>query len=179
VVNKTAKANFKVIGPKFGKKVKAIAAIIPSFGRLEIKTLEEGKKVPLNVEGETVEISREDVEIISSEIKGWLVESEEGITVAVDIELNDELVAEGIAREFVNRIQNLRKDSGFEVTDRIKINFNGNDKLAEFILSFSNYIANETLADKIVRDNKLNSNKSDFRIGEYDCSIKIEKINSI
>jgi isoleucyl-tRNA synthetase len=179
VVSKTAKANFKAIGPKFGKKVKAIAAAIPAFGRNEIKLLEEGKRVSLTVEDETVEISREDVEIVSSEIKGWLVETEEGVTVAIDIELTDELIAEGIAREFVNRIQNLRKDSGYDVTDRIKINFNGSEKLSESVLSFSNYIANETLADKVTRDEKLNSDTSDFRIGEYDCSIKIEKINSL
>jgi len=130
----------------------------------------------LNINGETVSLTREDVEIISSEIKGWLVESEEGVIVAVDVELNDELVAEGIARDFVNRIQNLRKDSGFDVTDRITIKFNGSEKIVESILSFNNYIATETLADSITKDESLNSSKSDFRIGEYDCSIKIEKI---
>jgi isoleucyl-tRNA synthetase len=176
IVNKTAKANFKSIGPKYGKNVKALAAAIPSLTRYEIKDLEEGKSLSLAVNGETITLTREDVEIVSSEIKGWLVESEEGVTVAVDTELNEELLAEGIAREFVNRVQNLRKESGFEVTDRIRIRFNGSKELIESIESFSNYVAAETLADKVARDENLNSDRSDFRISEYECSIKIEKI---
>jgi isoleucyl-tRNA synthetase len=176
IVNKTAKANFKSIGPKYGKHVKALAAAIPSFTRYEIKDLEEGKTLTLTVNGETISLTREDVEIVSSEIKGWLVESEEGVTVAVDTELNEELLAEGIAREFVNRVQNLRKESGFEVIDRITIKFNGSKELIESIESFSNYVAAETLADKVARDENLNSDRSDFRISEYECSIKIEKI---
>jgi isoleucyl-tRNA synthetase len=176
VVNKTAKANFKAIGPKFGKNVKAIAAAVPGFTRYEIKDLEEGKSIPITVNGETVNLTREDVEIISSEIKGWLVETEEGVTVAVDIELNDELLAEGVAREFVNRIQNLRKDSGFEVTDRIVIEFNGSDKLVESVKSFSNYIAAETLADNVSFNEQLNNGHSPIRIGEFECSVKIEKV---
>jgi isoleucyl-tRNA synthetase len=176
IVSKSAKANFKSIGPKYGKHVKAIAAAVPSFSRNEIKTLEEGNPIPLTVNGETINLTREDVEIVSSEIKGWLVESEEGVTVAIDIELDDELLAEGIAREFVNRIQNLRKDSGFEVTDRINIQFNGNEKLVESVLSFRNYIAAETLADNVSHDENLNSSGSGMRIGEYECSIKIAKL---
>jgi len=176
VVNKTAKANFKSIGPKYGKQVKAIAAAVPNFSRSEIKMLEEGKSVPLNINGEVINLTIDDVEIISSEIKGWLVESEEGVIVAVDTELNDELIAEGLAREFVNRIQNLRKDSGFDVTDRIFIKFSGSKKLVESILSFSSYISAETLADYVTEDENLNNSGSGFKIGEYDCSILIEKI---
>ncbi len=176
IVNKSAKANFKSIGPKYGKQVKAIAAAVPGFTRDEIKMLEEGKSVALNLNGEIVNLTRDDVEIISSEIQGWIVESEEGIIVAVDTELNDELIAEGIAREFVNRVQNLRKDSGYDVTDRIFIKFNGGEKLTDSVRLFNNYIATETLADKVVKDENLTDSVSGFRIGELDCSIKIEKI---
>jgi isoleucyl-tRNA synthetase len=179
IVSKTAKADFKAIGPKYGKHVKALAAAIPSLTRDDIKLLEEGKRVTLTVNGEMIDLVREDIEIISSEIEGWLVESEEGVTVALDTELNEELLAEGIAREFVNRVQNLRKESGFDITDRINITFNGSDRLVESVNAFSNYIATETLADKVAIDKSLNSDRSDFRISEYECSIKIEKIKSI
>ncbi len=178
IVNKSAKANFKSIGPKFGKKVKPVANAIKGFGKEEIAKLESGKPVEIEIQNEKIEIVKDDVEIISSEISGWVVETEEGVTVAIDTELNDELVAEGIAREFVNRIQNMRKDSGFEVTDRINIKFNGSDKLVDAVSSFENYISNETLADLVAKEENFNGEeKQDWKIGELDCSIKIEKVN--
>ena len=111
VVSKSAKANFKSIGPKFGKKVNPVANAIKSLGNDDIKNLEKGNTVVLNVSGEDITISREDVEIVSSEITGWVVENEEGVTAAIDTELGPELIAEGLAREFVNRVQNMRKDA--------------------------------------------------------------------
>jgi isoleucyl-tRNA synthetase len=185
IVNKNAKANFKSIGPKFGKKVKTAAAAITKFGKNEIADLESDKPVVINIEGEELSITPEDVEIISSEITGWVVESDESVTVALDTELTPELVAEGLAREFVNRIQNMRKDAGFEVTDRIKISFNGSPELVEAITAFSDYVSNETLAESLINENKNNgtipkdrSDKQEWKIGEFDCSIQIEKVNS-
>ena len=177
-VTKSAKANFKSIGPKFGKKVNPVANAIKGFGKNEIARLESGNSVEIEIQNEKIEITKADIEIISSEISGWVVETEEGVTVAIDTELNDELVAEGIAREFVNRIQNMRKDSGFDVTDRIKIKFNGSEKLVNAVSFFKTYISTETLADNVLKIENFNGeNKQDWKIGELDCSIKIEKVN--
>ena len=178
LVNKSAKANFKSIGPKFGKKVKPVVNAIKELGKKEIAELERGENIRLNVDGEEIEIGREDVEIVSSEITGWLVESDGGVTVALDTELNDELIAEGLVREFVNRIQNMRKDAGFEVTDKIKIKFNGSEEIVSAVNSFKNYISNETLAENIVSVESFNGSvKQDWDIGKYRCSIQIEKAN--
>jgi isoleucyl-tRNA synthetase len=178
IVNKSAKPNFKSIGPKFGKKVKTVAESVKLFTKDQIDEIESGKNIELNIDGEKLAVTPEDVEIVSSEIKGWVVENEEGVTVAIDTELSDELIAEGLAREFVNRIQNMRKDAGFEVTDRIKIVFNGSKKLVDAIGSFSNYVSNETLAENLVAGEKFNGGiKQDWKIGEFDCSIGIEKVS--
>ena len=177
-VTKSAKANFKSIGPKFGKKVNPVANAIKGFGKNEIARLESGNSVEIEIQNEKIEITKADIEIISSEISGWVVETEEGVTVAIDTELNDELVAEGIAREFVNRIQNMRKDSGFDVTDRIEIKFNGSEKLVNAVSFFKTYISTETLADNVLKIENFNGeNKQDWKIGELDCTIKIEKVN--
>jgi len=179
IVSKSAKANFKSIGPKFGKKVNPVANAIKELGEKEIFDLESGKEVSIQVSGEQITITQADVEIVNSEIKGWVVESEEGVTVAIDSELNDQLIAEGLAREFVNRVQNMRKDSGFEVTDKIEVKFNGSEKIIEAINSFKNYISNETLAENILNVNSFNGNsKQEWTIGDYQCTIQIEKANS-
>ncbi len=179
IVTKSAKANFKSIGPKFGKKVNAVSNLIKNLGKDEIALLEKGEKVKTKVDDEDIEICREDVEIISSEITGWLVETEEGVTVALDTELSEELIAEGLAREFVNRIQNMRKDSGFDVTDRIKIKFYGSEKLVKAVKLFNGYISNETLAEELANESKFNGGfNQDWKIGEYDCSIQIERVIS-
>ena len=106
------------------------------------------------------------------------------MTVAIDTELTNELIDEGLAREFVNRIQNMRKDAGFEVTDRIKIFFNGSEKLVDAVNSFENYVSTETLAESLISGEIKNGNanpafqsKQDWKIGEFDCTIQIEKIS--
>ncbi len=179
IVNKTAKPNFKSIGPKFGKKVKNVAEIIKNFTRENIDTLETNDNIEVYVDGELLNITSEDVEILGSEIEGWVVESTEGVTVAIDSELSDELIAEGLAREFVNRIQNMRKDSGFEVTDRIMIKYSGNAELINAVKMFSQYVSNETLADEIIDMKDLNgATKTDWRINNINCAISIERVNS-
>ena len=179
IVNKTAKPNFKSIGPKFGKDVKRIAESIRNLTRENIDTLEVNHNIEVNIDGELLNITSDDVEIMGSEIEGWVVESTEGITVAIDSELSDELIAEGLAREFVNRIQNIRKDSGFEVTDRINIKFTGNTELINAINMFNEYVSNETLADEINNVENLNgATKTDLQINNINCSISVEKTNS-
>ena len=179
IVNKSAKGNFKAIGPKFGKKVNPVANRIKTMTKEEISLLEKEGSIKINLDGEEIEILKTDVEIISTEIEGWVVESEEGVTIALDTELNDELIAEGFAREFVNRVQNMRKDAGFEVTDRIKIKFTSDSKLNDAIKLFHDYISNETLADIIKEEMNTNGGvNQNWKIGEYDCSIQIERVNT-
>ncbi|MCS7052702.1 MAG: isoleucine--tRNA ligase [Ignavibacterium sp.] len=177
IVNKTCKANFKSIGPKFGKKVKLVAEEIKNFNKEQIKLLEAGSTIELSIDGETIQINRDDVEIISHEIKGWFVETESGITVAVDTELNEDLIDEGLAREFVNRVQNMRKDAGFDVTDKIFINFYAPNDFIRAINKFSDYISNETLAEKLTYDNQLlNAYEQNWQISGIDIKIQIIKV---
>ncbi len=178
LVNKSAKANFKTIGPKYGNKVKPVAERIKNFSTAEIILIEKGNPVNIDIDGESLAITVEDVEIISEQITGWIVESENGVTVAVDTQLTEELISEGLAREFVNRIQNMRKDAGFQVTDKINIVFSGDSEFVFAINSFASYISVETLAEKI--DNKVDLNGGylqDWNIGGKDIKIKIEKVS--
>ncbi len=178
IVSKSAKPNFKSIGPKFGKNVNKAAGKIKEFGKEEITKIENGEEVKIDVNGEKLSIKSEDVEIISTEIEGWLVENEEGVTVALDTELDDTLISEGLAREFVNRVQNMRKDSGFEVTDKIKIEFDGSGKLVDAVNAFKDYISNETLAEELNRKDSVNGEAGqNWEIGEYSCSVRITKVN--
>jgi isoleucyl-tRNA synthetase len=178
LVHKSAKANFKSIGPKFGKNVKAVAERIKNLTAAEIASIENGELVNFNIDGENLSVGKDDVEILSEQISGWIVENEGGVTVAVDTQLTPELVSEGLAREFVNRIQNMRKDAGFQVTDKIQIAFSGNSEFETAINSFTNYIALETLADKIETKVELNGGfVQDWKIGGDDIKIKIEKVS--
>lgn len=178
IVSKSAKANFKSIGPKFGKKVKSIAEAIKNFNKVDIAKIEKGESVTLNVDGEEINISKDDVEIISSEITGWVVEAEGGITVAIDSELDENLIQEGLAREFVNRIQNMRKDAGFDVTDKIIIKFSGDKEIVKAINNFNQYISTETLAENLSENKDYNGGfTQSWKIGEFECSINIEKVN--
>jgi len=179
IVNKTAKPNFKSIGPKFGKNVKKVAEAIRNFTKENIDSLVTNHNIDITIDGKSLAIALEDVEILGSEIKGWVVESTEGVTVAIDSELSDELIAEGLAREFVNRIQNMRKDSGFNVTDRIKIEYSGNKKLNSAINMFCDYVSNETLADEIKNVENFNgADKTDWQINDINCSIRLERVKS-
>lgn len=178
LVHKSAKANFKTIGPKFGKNVKAVAEKIKNFTSNEISLIEKGDSVAVEINGESLSVSKDDVEILSEQISGWIVESETGVTVAVDTHLTPELISEGLAREFVNRIQNMRKDAGFQVTDKINIAFSGNSDFKTAINSFTKYIAVETLAEKIETKVEFNGGfVQDWKIGEDEIKIKIEKVS--
>jgi isoleucyl-tRNA synthetase len=145
IVRRKAKANFKSIGPKFGKNAQAVAARIREMTPAEIATLERTGALSV-AGGGGITLGREDVEILREDIEGWLVESDGSLTVALDTALTDALIAEGNAREFVNRVQNLRKDAGFEVTDRITITFQASPAMRATLLSMKPYITAETLA---------------------------------
>lgn len=155
IVRKKAKPNFKSIGKKFGSKTQTIADLIRNMTNSQIYQLEENSNFIFNLDNQEYEITIDDVEILSEDIEGWLVASEEGITVALDTTITDELLSEGIAREFVNRIQNIRKSKDFDVTDRIKIEFKADDNISSRILILSDYICNETLSEAIELNNSL------------------------
>jgi isoleucyl-tRNA synthetase len=146
IVRKKAKANFKSIGPKFGRAVQAVAARIKEMTPGEIATLERTGAVSVAAAGSEVTLGRDDVEVLREDIEGWMVESDGSLTVALDTALTDVLIAEGNAREFVNRVQNLRKDAGFEVTDRINITFQASPAMRAALLAMKGYITAETLA---------------------------------
>ena len=150
VLVKEIKANFKALGPKYGKQMKAIAAAISNFEQSDINLLEKEGSYTLDIGHTELIISLEDVFISSQDIPGLLVTNHKGTTVALDITMNEALLEEGIARELVNRIQNMRKDAGLEVTDRIKLSISQNEKVESAIVSNKSYICGETLADDIL-----------------------------
>jgi len=175
IVNKSAKPNFKVVGPKYGKLVKSLTNAIKALDKNAISIIEKTGRLELTLDGQNVKISSEDVEIVSHEIEGWIVESQEGVTVAVDTELNEDLIAEGYAREFVNRVQNMRKEVGFDIVDRIKVSFETDKIMSGYIIKFSDYISNEVLADTMVSNGNAVGTKQNWKIGDYDCIIIISK----
>jgi isoleucyl-tRNA synthetase len=146
---KTIKPNFKLLGPRFGKIMKEVASAISGFSSNQISQIESEGKIQINIAGQNAEIDLNEVDIITEDIPGWVVNVENGITVALDITLNDSLLQEGIAREFINRIQNIRKESGFEVTDRIRVSFEPKQEILNAIENNYDYICSEILADKI------------------------------
>ena len=125
---------------------------------------------------QNINLTLEDVEIISTEIEGWVVESEGGVTVAIDSELDDELIADGFAREFVNRDQNMRKTFGLDVTDRINVGYISDSDIDKHLNKYEDYIANEILADSISNNVDLKGYKDELNIGEYNCKITIDKV---
>jgi len=149
VIEKTIKPNFKTLGPKYGKQMKLIAAQVGQMGQDEIAQLETSGAFELDVEGQKLPISIEDVDITSKDIPGWSVASEGGITVALDLTITDELEQEGLARELVNRIQNLRKDQGLEVTDRISLTILEEQPIKDAVNNNLKYICAETLAETL------------------------------
>lgn len=175
VVKRTAKGNFKVIGKKFGKKTKSVAAEISKLKNNQLKALEKNGELPIEVEGEVIKLIPEDVEIQNADIEGWLVASENNITVALDTHLTEELITEGIAREFVNRIQNLRKESDFDVTDRISISYYADNRIKDAVDKMSEYIKSETLSEEITNQT-LESDYNEVEIEESRVKISIKKI---
>ncbi len=149
-INKKIKPNFIALGKKLGSKMKAVSAALGKFTQTDISNFEKEGKFVLELEGEPLILQLAEVEISAEDIPGWSVAGKGSLTVALDITISDSLRQEGEAREFVNRIQNLRKDNGFEVTDRININIAENDRLIHSIKEYNNYICAEILADNIV-----------------------------
>jgi len=176
LVKKTIKPNFKVLGPKYGKSVQPVATGIRAFGPAEIALLEGGKSVAVATPGGDVGVVLEDVEILRHEIEGWVVESDGGQTVALDTELTPELLSEGLAREFVNRIQNMRKDAGFEITDRIGVSYTAGERLSGALREHKKYIQNETLAVELSEGPDGEGETSGVDINGETCRLSIKRI---
>lgn len=149
ILVKKIKPNFKTLGPKHGKLMKGIAAVVNTLTPAEITHFEREGRFEVEVEGSKIELLAEDVEIISEDIPGWLVANEGKLTVALDITITEELRQEGLARELVNRIQNIRKDSGFEITDKIELYIRKHEAINNAVMNFTGYIGTQTLAPKI------------------------------
>ena len=162
VLVKKVKCDFKKLGPKFGKQMKAVAAAVAEMSQEAIAELEKNGKYTLNLDGTEAVIETADVEIISEDIPGWLVANEGKLTVALEVTVTEELRREGIARELVNRIQNIRKSSGFEITDKIRITISKNPQTDDAVTEYNNYICNQvlgtslTLADEVKDATELN-----------------------
>lgn len=149
ILVKQIKPNFKVLGPRFGKDMKLIVSHINTLGAADIKKIEENGNLEMEINGKKVILGLEDVEITSQDIEGWLVANDGALTVALDVTVTEELREEGIARELVNRIQNLRKDSGFDVTDRIDVKLQKDTQIAAAVASNETYIKSETLTEDL------------------------------
>jgi isoleucyl-tRNA synthetase len=180
IVRKSAKPNYPVLGKRLGPKMKAVAAKIGQLNTDEISQFEKNGWIDLEIGDETIRIDTEGLDIIRTGLEGWTVETERGLSVAVDTELSTELVQEGIAREFVNRVQNMRKEANFEVTDRISIGFTGSENIIEAVVAMSDYIKKETLAEEIQPSElEVSDFTKNWEIGEETCTISIRRnINS-
>jgi isoleucyl-tRNA synthetase len=178
ILVKKIKPNFKTLGPKYGKIMKQIAQAVASFTQEDISGIETNNGYNLTIDGQQVDLTLADVEIISEDIPGWLVANEGKLTVALDVTVTDELREEGIAREFVNRIQNLRKDSGLEVTDKINIMITKHPEIIKAIGSYEPYIMTQTLAKSLKLVDKIPKDKAiEVILDEYITTyLQIEKI---
>ena len=174
VIKKSAKPNFKVLGSKVGKDMKAVTGPIFAFTNEQIALLESGKTITVKANENTYQISIDDIEIKTADIPGWQIMSDSQYTVALDLELTAELRQEGIARELVNKIQNLRKDKSFEITDKITIRLVKNSYIKDAVEAFNEYICGEVLAESLVLTENVDSSDT-IDIDQHTINIKLSK----
>ncbi|HLP17134.1 MAG TPA: isoleucine--tRNA ligase [Bacteroidota bacterium] len=176
IVSKKAKPNFRTLGQKFGKQVQGVAAGVRDMTSKDVSALQKNGTFALAVNGGTVTIAKEDVEIIHEDMKGWLVESDGSMTVALDTAITPELRNEGFAREFVNRVQNMRKDSDFDITDRIAIGFSASPALATALESMQAYVMRETLCVQMESGKVIEGVSSTEDVNGEQCTITIARM---
>ncbi|RBA28979.1 isoleucine--tRNA ligase [Flavobacterium tibetense] len=174
VLVKQIKPNFKALGPRFGKDMGLISKEIQNFSQEQINQLDKENVLTIEISGKSINLTSEDVEISSQDIPGWLVANANGITVALDITISEELRNEGIARELVNRIQNIRKDSGFEVTDKIHVQLLKNDTIEKAVKANESYIKSETLTKELIFVDQL-ENGTEIEFDELQTRVLISK----
>ena len=172
ILVKKVKCNFRVMGKKFGKLMKGVAAQMSALDQDQIAAFEKAGNITLNVDGQEAVVEVADVEIISEDIPGWLVSNDGNLTVALEVELTPELKKEGMARELINRIQNLRKETGLEITDRIKVTVAPHDETHAAIEAFGDYIKGQVLADAIT---EADNNGAETEFDDFKLNILVEK----
>jgi isoleucyl-tRNA synthetase len=175
ILVKRVKPDFKKLGPKYGKIMKDLATVIAQISQEDILLFEKNGTFTFNVNGQQSPVELSDVEIISEDIPGWLVANEGNITVALDITVTDDLRREGIARELVNRIQNLRKSNGFEITDKIDLKITGDSQIKDAVDVYKDYIAGQVLAANIEWIDNIDS-PTKLDLDDLDASVSIKKI---
>ncbi len=176
ILVKKVKPNFKSLGPKLGKLLSKVTLQIKSFGNSEIKKIEKGESISINIDSTKIMLEAQDLEVVSEDIQGWLVASENNITVALDVMLNEGLKNEGIARELVNRIQNHRKEIGLLVTDKIILKIQKDNIIEKAIFENREYIVNETLADDLILESSI-KNGIEIKFDNIDTKLSIHKNN--
>ena len=176
ILVKKAKANFKLLGPKYGKTMKTVVGLINNLNNEQIENLSNSLNVTIHHGDEEFTLTSEDVEIYFEDIEGWLVASENGKTIALDTTIDESLKNEGMCREIVNRIQNLRKDSEFNVSDKIIIELETNNLVEKAIFANLDYVKNETLAVDLIFKQNLES-KSIIEFDNISIKAKIYKTN--
>ena len=174
IVRRSAKPNFKIIGKKYGTDTQAVATAIKSMTHDDVRRLEQTSVLMLTLGERTLQIDFEDVEIVSEDIEGWLVATDSGVTVALDTELDEALEREGLAREFVSRLQKLRKDSGFNVSDRIHVEYSTDDDTALAIESMRSYIGMETLAEALERGGQFSG--TELEINGRHVNVRVKRV---
>ncbi|MDR0864761.1 MAG: isoleucine--tRNA ligase [Candidatus Symbiothrix sp.] len=174
ILVKKIKPDFKKLGPRYGKIMKDLAAAITGLPQEEILKLEQAGRLEIPVAGQTAEVTTDDVEIISEDIPGWLVANDGRLTVALDITVTDELRKEGLARELVNRIQNIRKSNGYEIVDKISVVIQSNPAINEAVEEYKQYIANQVLANSIALADLTEGAELD--LDDFKLLVKVEKI---
>ena len=175
ILVKRIKPDFKKLGPRYGKIMKPLAAAIQQMSQDDINAFEKAGSFALKVNDQDVQLDRADVEIISEDIPGWLVANEGRLTVALDITVTEELRKEGLARELVNRVQNLRKSSGFDITDKVNLFILSNDMIDDAIREYRDYIANQVLAASIEIEDEAVSDAVELDFEDFKLSVHIEK----
>ena len=176
-LKKKVKPNFKTLGRRLGKNMKAGAAAINGFTQEDIAALEKSGSYTLNLEGESYDLTMEDFEIVTEDIPGWQVASDGDLTVALDVTITDILKAEGMARELVNRIQNIRKDRDFNITDRIKVILQNHEALAGALAHFKDYICGEVLCDEFVIVDSLPEGELVELVDGVETSVVVEVVS--
>ena len=174
ILVKKVKCDFKKLGPKFGKQMKAVAASVSTLSQEAIAELEKNGSYTLKIDDHDVVIESTDVEIYSEDIPGWLVANEGKLTVALEVTVTEELRREGIARELVNRIQNIRKSSGFEITDKIKITLSKNIQTDEAVNEYNEYICNQVLANSLTMVDEVKEG-TELNFDDYSLYINVIK----
>lgn len=174
LIVKKVKPDFKALGPKLGADMKLLAQAVNSMSQEQIRQLEQAGNISLDLGARQFQLELGEVEILTQDMPGWTVASDKGITVALDITLTDALISEGIAREFVNRVQNLRKDSGLEITDRIVVFYEADESVQKSIQLHLHYICNEVLANDVTYTKGLTGTEAD--VNEMPITLKINKI---